>query len=252
MTAGWFRRVVEAVLPTRCSVCQAVGAGVVCPACLGKLEHIGSSHCARCGRRRLTPFASPDCGECHGRNIGVVAARSCLVYNAAGRQLLADFKYNQRIGLGDELIRQLLAWLGPGLPALYALPDLEVSAVVPVPLHRSRLRRRKFNQAEMLAARLAAALDLECRPAALQRIKDTEPQFGLSPQQRAQNVQGAFAVPPARQGWLKGRSVVVVDDLMTTGATLAACARGLRRGGAREVYGLTLFSTVRELEPAEL
>ncbi|HES58129.1 MAG TPA: ComF family protein, partial [Firmicutes bacterium] len=215
MSAGWFRRLIEVVLPTRCSVCQVVGAGVVCPQCLALLQPVGPYRCSRCGRCRTTPYASPDCGECHGRNIGVAAARSCLVYNAAGRQLLADFKYSQRLGIGDELIRQMLEWLEPGLPALYGLPDIEAGIAVPVPLHRSRLLKRKFNQAEMIAERISAPLGLDCRPGLLYRVKDTKPQFGLSPQQRAENMQGAFAVPPGKKPRLKGRDVLLIDDLMT-------------------------------------
>lgn len=244
------RRVIEAVLPTRCSICQVVGAGVVCPSCMDKLEPVGPDHCQRCGRQRRTSFASPDCGECHGENIGVVAARSCLVYHATGRQMLADFKYNQRIGVGDVLLRVMQSWLKPGLPTVFRQPDLEVDVVVPVPLHKARLRRRKFNQAEMISARLSDQLGLRCRSGLLRRIKDTEPQFGLSPQQRFKNVQGAFEVPQKLKSELKGSDVLLVDDLMTTGATLASCARALRRGGAGAVYGLTLFSTVHDVESA--
>ncbi|MBA4356017.1 MAG: ComF family protein, partial [Novosphingobium sp.] len=133
--------------------------------------------------------------------------------------------------------------LPQGLAEAYADPGAACDAVVPVPLHASRLRSRRFNQAELIARRVARKLQLPCTPAALARIRETPSQVGLSANQRQLNVRGAFAVPEAQVAAVRGKTILLIDDLMTTGATLAACARALKRAGCRAAYGLTLFST---------
>jgi ComF family protein len=242
MRALW-RGLLELLLPTRCVICQHLGAKAVCAECLAELEAVGDQHCLRCGRRRETLFASPDCGECFGDSLGVQRARSHLVYNAAGRALLAEFKFHKRIGAGLPLIEGLTAWLGGGLAAIFDDPALSCDVVVPVPLHAARIRARRFNQAELVARSVARTLSIACQPRALARIRETPSQVGLSANQRQENVRGAFAVPASQRRYIAGKGVLLIDDLMTTGATLAACARALRKGGSGAVYGLTLFST---------
>ena len=250
MTARFWQRAVQFLLPTRCAVCQRVEPQVLCADCAAQLEYVGERHCLRCGRRRETTFASPDCGECHGQQLGVVRARSLLIYNAAGRELLAAFKFQGQTGAGHELARRLVEWVEQGWSKLYGEPDVAFDLVVPVPLHRSRVRERGFNQSELPARQIARRMELECAPEVVTRKRRTETQVGLSAYQRAENVRGAFEVPEGMRERLKGKRVLLVDDLMTTGATLAACARGLRRGGAASVHGLTLFSTHHAVEPA--
>jgi ComF family protein len=242
MHALW-RGLLELLLPTRCVMCQHLGKKTVCDACLAGLDAVGERHCLRCGRRRETLFASPDCGECFGDSIGVKRARSAYIYNATGRALLAEFKFHKRIGAGLALIEGLTAWVGGGLPTVFDDPELSCGLVVPVPLHAARIRARRFNQAELAARSVARRLSIQCAPQALARIRETPSQVGLSANQRRENVRGAFAVPEAQRKLIAGRSVLLIDDLMTTGATLAACARALRKGGSGAVYGLTLFST---------
>jgi len=249
VSGGLLSRLVQLLLPTRCALCQQLGPQVVCESCRSGLEPVGPRCCPRCGRRRLTEFASPDCSECFGRSLGVTRARSLYIYNETGRALLAEFKFKGHLGAGLALIDPLAAWAGAGLTALYCEPDLRFDFAVPVPLHKSRLRHRRFNQAELIAQRVARAAGLGLRPELLARIRDTETQVGKSANQRLLNVRGAFAVPQQQRAGLAGRRVLLVDDLMTPGATLGACARALRRGGSGPVYGLTLFSTHRELEP---
>lgn len=242
------QRFIELLIPTRCRICQLVGATVFCEDCAAKLEQVGDPRCARCGRRKHQSFASPDCAECYNQDTGVVRARSHFIYNETARKALAEFKFNRHTGVGKKLTEMLTSATKVGLAHTFGEPELHFSAVVPVPLHRNRLRKRRFNQALLIGRQLAETHTLSCHPDLLLRVKDTKTQVGLTATQRFSNVQGAFRVNPQRKSLLDGRNLLLVDDLMTTGATLAACAKALRRGGAGLVYGLTLFSTVRDME----
>jgi ComF family protein len=248
MLARALKRLVQFLLPARCAGCQRLGPDVLCTECAALLEPVGANYCVRCGRRRATDFASPDCAECHGESLGVVRARSLYVYSGVGREILAQYKFNGYIGAGQVLARHLVDWTAADWPQLYDEPDTAFDLVTPVPLHPARLRRRRFNQALLPARKLARAGELVCAPQVLERQRETPTQVGLSASQRRLNVRGAFSVPEQQRQLLQGKRVLLVDDLMTTGATLASCARTLRRGGALSVHGLTLFSTVHEVE----
>jgi ComF family protein len=232
------------LLPTRCVLCQELGPEVLCRQCEAGLQPILGDNCMRCGRLRRTSFASPDCGECHGQTIGVIRARSAFVYNEPARTLLGEFKFHRHVGAGEELIARALKHIGGAAPEIYATPELKFDAIIPVPLHLARLRERRFNQSEFIANRLAKRVGAPCKPAWLRRERDTPTQVGLSANQRRVNVRGAFKVTAE----VKGRTVLLVDDLMTTGSTLLACASALRRAGCRTAYGFTLFSTHHDLE----
>jgi ComF family protein len=232
------------LLPTRCVLCQELGPEVLCADCAAGLQFIPPDNCLRCGRLRRTSFASPDCGECHGRSIGVIRARSALVYNRLARELLGEFKFRRHIGTGEMLIAQGLEALPPGPDKLYEMHDLSFDYVIPVPLHPSRLRERRFNQSEFIAQRVARKLGGVCRPYLLKRERDTPTQVGLTANQRRLNVRGAFSASAE----VRDKTVLVVDHLMTTGSTLFACAAALRRTGCLRAYGLTLFSTNHDIE----
>lgn len=250
MAAIW-QRLIEYLLPTRCALCQRTGPDVLCEQCRAQLERVGEGCCQRCGRRRETEFVSPDCGECHGQPLGVVRARSLYIYNEAGRELLAAFKFNGYLGAGRVLAGVLADWADLGWAALYGEPDAAFDLVVPMPLHPSRLRQRRFNQAALPARTVGQRMGIECEAGALKRTRRTETQVGLSANQRWENVRGAFEVPARARDLLHGRRVLLIDDLMTTGATLCAAARELKRGGAASIHGLTLFSTHRAVEHAQ-
>jgi ComF family protein len=250
VSAGLATTLLQLLLPTRCVLCQRIGPACVCPDCARSLEAVGTRHCLRCGRRRLTAYAASDCGECSGQPFRVERARSLYLYNDAARHLLAEFKFQSHLGAGRYLATQLAQWAGCGLERLFDAPELQLACALPVPLHRKRLRERSFNQSELLARQLATAGRLEYRPGLLQRVRETPSQVGLTAHQRRENVRGAFAVPESQCAWLVGRAVLLVDDLMTTGSTLSACASALRRGGSGPVYALTLFTTLPGYEAA--
>jgi ComF family protein len=182
-----------------------------------------------------------ECGGCRQHEPAFHAARSFGLYTGKLRQVVLRLKFSGDTRLGERL-GMLLA------PTWYALPRLGDSGsplIVPVPLHPSRRRERGFNQSDLLAKGLVrelaeqhgAALP-EVAGSCLHRQRATPPQTGLSVAARRENLRGAFEVfqPEA----VRARAVVLIDDVMTTGATLSACARALRRAGAGRVMGLTL------------
>ncbi|QNP39448.1 ComF family protein [Lysobacter solisilvae (ex Woo and Kim 2020)] len=216
--------------PSRCQVCTAPGLeGLdLCAACADALPW-NHTACPRCA---LPLPAAETCGDClrratalarRGRVPALDRVHAGFVYAAPVDRLLPRFKFHRDLAAG-ALLSQLLAESTAGLPR----PD----ALVPVPLHRARLRRRGYDQALELARPLACALDLPLRVDLLQRLRATAPQSELSAAARRRNLRGAFAVAPHAP--LPAR-VALVDDVMTTGATLHAAADALKRAGVQHV-----------------
>ncbi len=215
--------------PNRCLVCQEAGLeGLdLCGACLAGLPW-NPSACPRCA----LPTPQGDvCGDClrheavlarRGKLPALDAVHAGLVYAAPLDRLLLRFKFHRDLAAG-ALLAQLMAETATAWPR----PD----ALVPVVLHRSRLRRRGYDQALELARPLARALDLPLRADLLQRVRATAPQSELDAGARRRNLKGAFAVKPGPMP----QHVVLIDDVMTTGATLHAAADALKRAGVQRV-----------------
>lgn len=230
----------DALFPPRCLACAetAGSAGALCQACWGALAFLDESVCKRCGIPIEDPYGlQSDCVACLARPPAFARARSVLRYDT-GRDLILRFKHADR----TDYAPAFAAWLErAGAPLI---EDADV--IVPVPLHRWRLLRRRFNQAALLANALARRTGLPVLPTALTRTRATPSQgVMVSARARRRNVLGAFAVSPRARPHLEGRHVLLVDDVMTTGATLEACTRVLRRAGAAEVSALTLARVVK-------
>ncbi|MFZ5586275.1 MAG: ComF family protein [Thermodesulfobacteriota bacterium] len=199
-----------------------------CPDCLERVAWIAEA-CPRCGR----PGAGADCPACALATPAWELAWAPARHAGPLAEAVRAFKYRRRwasgVGLARLLAHTAPAWLTAGA-------DL----VIPVPLHPRRLLRRGFNQAAVLAGALGGGAGAELAPRLLLRRRHTRPQVGLSPQQRLANVAGAFAVRPAALARLAGRRVLLVDDVYTTGATLAECAQVLLAAGAAAVRVATV------------
>jgi ComF family protein len=239
------RTVIDLVLPPRCPGCRAIvaGDGRFCLECWQQLQFITAPMCARCG----TPFehdrgAGAECGPCLAEPPRYATARAALVYGGPARSVLLALKHGDRQHLArvmaPHMARAGVDMLGNDM------------LLVPVPLHRWRLWRRGFNQAALLAQALAKSSGAELAIDALLRVKPTPPSQGMGRAARARNVRGVFRVKDRNR--VRGRSVVLIDDVLTTGATAEACARVLRRAGAREVHVLTFARVVRDADAREM
>ena len=233
------RSIIDLVLPPRCPACRVIvaGDGRFCIACWQQLEFITAPQCAVCG----TPFAhdrgaDAACGACLAEPPRFASARAALAYGGPARSVLLAMKHGDREHLAEVMAPHMLRVAGQMLT-----PG---ALLVPVPLHRWRLWRRGFNQAAVLARVLARLSGADLDVSALVRVRATRPSSGMGRKARADNVRGAFRVHDRTR--IAGREVVLVDDVLTTGATAEACARHLRRAGARHVHVLTFARVVRD------
>ncbi len=202
-----------------------------------RLEFITDPVCAACG----TPFdidrgPGTRCGACLETPPRFAAARAGVAYAGSARKVLLGFKHGDRQHLAAVMAPQLLRagrdWLADG------------AVLVPVPLHRWRLWRRGYNQAALLARAVARRSGATLAVDALVRVRPTVSSKGMGRRARAGNVRGAFRV--ARPAVVRGQRIVLIDDVLTTGATAEACTRMLLRAGAREVRVLTWARVVRD------
>jgi ComF family protein len=224
---------IDPMLPTHCAICHDWGDDRVCAPCRSRFA-AEVARCERCALR--VPEGVAVCGACLRSPPPYESALAALDYAHPWDRLIAPFKFNAALDLAPVLARCLAdAWTRRRLPH----PGL----LLPVPLSAQRLRERGYNQAWEIARRLARMLACPADARLLLRIKDTPHQTALPVDKRAANVRSAFAVEPKRVAELRGRSVTVVDDVMTTGATLAEVAGVLRQAGAAEVHVWVLART---------
>lgn len=236
------RGLLDLILPPRCLRCGITveDAARLCAECWRSLTFLGPPQCRLCGYPlpHAVP-AAPLCGECTREAPAYDRARAALRYDDGARRLILAFKHADR----TDTAPAFGAWLARAGAELLA--DAEV--ITPVPLHRLRLLKRGYNQAAILARALTKETGLALIPDLLQRRRATASQQGLSAQARLENVTaGAFRVHPWQRSRVEDRRVALIDDVMTTGATVSACARVLRRAGAARVDVLTLARVVRD------
>src|SRR5262245_37091851 len=247
----WSAALLDLVFPALCAVCRA-GLGAdrrdpLCGACWRRVERLTPPWCWVCGLA-IAQFAPGDapaagagsaryrCGQCRRRPPAFSYARSAACYRGVLREALHAFKFGGRRALAAPL-GDLLVEMGQGALAV-ADPDL----LVPMPLHPRRERERGFNQALLLARRIGRAWRVPVRTDMLARTVATRPQSELNAEERRENVRGAFAL--RRPDLVAGRHVILVDDILTTGSTVRACAACLREGGAGTLGVLTVARAI--------
>jgi ComF family protein len=233
------RFALDFALPPLCPACRGVvgHTGGLCATCWSKLSFIAPPYCERLG----TPFGyDPGPGVLSTEAVtnppAFARARAAVRYDDIASALVHSLKYGDRLDLAPTMGR----WMAQAGRELTAGAD----ALVPVPLHWRRLWARRFNQAATLARAVAQASSVPVLDDALKRQRATPQQVGLKRADRATNVQGAFAVPEERRGAVAGRRLILVDDVLTSGATIDACARALLHAGASQVDVLVFARVV--------
>lgn len=236
---GHLKRLLGIVLPAQCMACRAPveDPGRLCGACWQGVHFITAPQCARCG----LPFAFDEgpavlCGGCTAHPPRFHRARAVMRYGDVAASLVIGLKHADRL----HFVPTLGEWLArAGAPLLD-----QAQVIVPVPLHRWRLLGRRYNQSALLARSVSRLTGVPLLVDGLIRKRATPPQTRLRRSQRLRNVRGAFTVSAARRGEIADRHILLIDDVMTTGATAEACAKALMDAGAGQVDLLTLARVV--------
>lgn len=228
----WLDSALNFVYPPVCQICEhersSAAEGYVCAACQEKVRRLTPPFCERCG----LPFEGEitgtfDCSNCQDRTLHFRFARSAVIANDLVLEIVHRFKYSGGVWFERFLANALIH---EAVPALLAE---KWDMIVPIPLHPLKERERQFNQAERLARRLSEAAGLPMNARLVQRVESTATQTMLGRQERAENMRAAFAVRKGQS--LSGQKIVLVDDVLTTGATTSSCAMALRKAGAGDV-----------------
>jgi ComF family protein len=226
-------------LPPRCAGCGDIvdEVGSFCPTCWGHMEWLGNAGCQRCG----LPLAGTEidmCGRCLADPPKLDRIRAAVAYDDLPRSIALRLKYGRKVGLARTMARYMAPLSGDwGADPI----------IVPVPLHRWRLWGRGFNQSGLVAKELGRRWQLPMDAHLLRRVKRTTSLKGLNHRQRRQAVSGAFAVPNPER--VRGKTIILIDDVLTSGSTAEACTRALRRAGAGRVE---LICWARVVRPAQL
>lgn len=228
------RAALDFALPARCAGCGTITdlPHQFCATCWQQVEWLGQGGCEQCG----LPLEATDidsCARCLAKPPIIARSRAAIAYGDIARSLALRLKYSRKVALASTMARYMR-------PLINALPD---TILVPVPLHWTRLWWRGFNQSGLLAANLARLCGMEHRPALLRRVRRTKALKNMSPRQRSLEVRSAFAIDDT--AGVKGRSFLLVDDVLTTGSTSDACARTLLRAGAERVELICFARVVR-------
>jgi ComF family protein len=238
--AALVRRSIALALPPRCPACGQVSEADhrFCAACWAGLRFLGPPWCAACA----LPFDHDRgegawCAACLDTPPAHAGARAAVAYGPVPRDVALKLKYGGRLAAAETMARLMLR----------LMPD-DAELLVPVPLHPRRLWSRGYNQAVLIAGTLSRIGGVPVSVDSLVRTRATPPLRGLGRRARAKTLAGAFAVPTHAKPGLKGRSIVLVDDVYTSGATAEACTRRLLGAGARQV---TVLCWARVLDPAQ-
>lgn len=234
-------KIIDAVLPPRCVVSGDIvdRQGMISPDSWRALSFISEPLCKSCG----VPFdyvleEGAHCTQCLDYPPKYNSARAALKYDDASRNLVLGFKHGDK----THAVKAFVPWMKVAGANMLEGADY----LIPVPLHPYRLLSRRYNQAGLIAFALSKETGVSCLPMGLKRVRATPSQGHLSTSERFKNVKKAFSVPPRLADKIKGKKIILIDDVYTTGATVGECTRALLAVGAREVHILTLARVVRE------
>ena len=232
------RSALDFALPPRCSGCGTIVDDVhsFCADCWKQVEFLGEGGCGCCGMP-LQATEEATCARCLAQPPRIARTRAAVSYGDLSRSLAIRLKYGRKVAIA----RTMAHYMAP-----LVKPDAD-TILIPVPLHRTRLWSRGFNQSALVARELSRRLKIDTDPLLLRRIRRTPPLKGMSPIQRRKIVAGAFQV--SDKSAVAGKTVVLVDDVLTTGSTAEACARALKRAGAARIE---LVSWARVVKPSQL
>lgn len=240
MLGGLLTGLAELICPKRCLVCKnsikekPVVDGCICTGCWNKIKKNTPPFCHRCGRRlESRNFAKNVCPGCIRYQPCFDRAFSPCIYEGAIKELIHEFKYHDKEYLGATLSKLMIDFVRE-----YNLPIDFMDSIIPVPLHKSRLREREFNQAQILSEYVAKEFYKPLLADALVRNRPTRTQTELADRERLSNVKDSFTV--VKDGAVKNRNILLVDDVLTTAATSSEAARSLKNSGANIVFVLTL------------
>ncbi len=221
----------QAVYPRHCPVCDGIvrqGGEKICLECMGKLKLLTPPWCMRCGRK--AEEGEEYCRDCRDRKHLFERGRALYEYDSAA-QSIYRFKYGGRREYADFFGEQIADYLGD------FIRDMKPEGFVPIPLHRRRKARRGYNQAQLLAEAVGRRMGIPVYSNLLIRVRNTAPQKKLNPAERQNNLKRAFNMP---ENDVKLKTILVFDDIYTTGATIDEAARALKEAGAEQVYFVTL------------
>ena len=233
----FLNKLLDLLLPPVCPICKepVLDKGTLCPKCFKSLQFITEPCCKVCGHPfPFTILGEHTCARCLATPPTFNKARSVVIYDENSKKIILPFKHADRLDL-IPLIAKMMSQQGR---ELIETADL----IVPVPLHRLRLLKRKYNQSALLAQHVAKQFNKSYVPDGLKRIRRTPKQGKLSPEQRKKNVANAFQINKHLD--FTGKNVLLIDDVLTTGATANECAKILLKSGATQVCVLTFATTV--------
>lgn len=225
--------IIDCLFPRRCPVCHDIVdemGELICEKCKGKLIYVKEPYCMKCGKP-LSTSEKEYCIQCEGNERNFIEGRSVFIYDDVMRKSIYSFKYNGRQEYAKfyakEIVRQLLP----------KIKEWKAEAIIPIPLHKSKLIKRGYNQADLIAKELSNLTNIPVYSNYLLRTRKTENQKNLTASERGKNLKNAFKIG---QNNVKFKTTILIDDIYTTGATIMSATEVLSEYGVEKVYFITL------------